>query len=365
MGFAEWGATACLAVVLFAFFMRFQAQPVNISREEAFGRSTAAFKFWSAVIAAADLISVPLLVYVAIDPTPSRWRHFPLFTLVVVLAFVIGEKARSRRFRSIHTDAAPASEMSEPPSTTPSVVFAFTWLGLLSPLVMLDLNRGQQFALFAYASTIAWRALIWAHYRQAFKRPSELDKEPDVTELAERMGVNVAWLGHMPGATFNAFALHGNRILLVGPRSMLEPDESLAIIGHELTHLKNRDTVLYLRMHYWRMALGLLVPCGLLIAAGENAGVGSVLLAIASARLANAIVSWVYAKRLKPLEYVADRGATESTSPEVFSAALEKIHLANGIPDEWPIWTQPFISHPPLKQRLASIRASAPSEGTA
>lgn len=363
MGFAEWGSTVCLAVVLFAFFMRFQAQTMSPATDGAFDRTRRAFQTWSAVILAADLVSVPLLVFIALQPAPSRWRDFTLFTFVVVGAFVVGEKVRSSRFRARHTATAPAAEMSEPPSTTPSLVFAFTWLALLSPLVMIDLNRGQQLALVAFASTVAWRALIWSYYVQAFKRPSELDKEPDVAALAEHVGVNVAWLGHMPGATFNAFALHGNRILLVGPRSMLEPDESLAIIAHELTHLKNRDTLLYLRMHYWRMAFGLAVPCGLLVAAGENAGVGTVLLAITGARLANAIVSWVYAKRLKPMEYVADRGATENTSPEVFAAALVKIHLANGIPDVWPRWTQPFISHPPLKERLAMIRTTRPSEG--
>jgi len=359
-------ASLCLAVSLFAAYARFHPQNPDDDPQVGFSTIRSTWWRWSILSLAADAVSAPLLTRLLLQPgpPPAQLYSFLMPAWLLLLVISLADAVRSVRFRSAMGELATVE--GSRPSQTPTYVLTVLWLALAMPWpFVLQFNRGAGAAYAAFVGFIAFRMIMALSFGRLTKEPSILNSDPELADLVARSGVKVNWLGHGAGAQFNAFALPGGKIIIVGPRSSLPTRQAHAIIAHELTHLKYGDVDLYVRMLVARSIFGLAVSLPVLISAGDQLTWGHCLVAIALARAANGLVTLAFGPHTRRHEFRADREAASIVDPDSIANGLTRIHLAQGAPDVWPRWLEPFMTHPPLKQRIAAIRASAPSEGTA
>jgi heat shock protein HtpX len=207
-----------------------------------------------------------------------------------------------------------------------------------------------------------------------------------VKKLASDAGIPVPKIYVIPSDVPNAFATgrnpeHGAVAVTQGLTS-LSKDEMEAVIAHEMTHIKNRDTLIqtlaatiagaisYLAMiGYWSLFMSDRRDSGSLI-------IGVILIAI-FAPLAATLVRLAISRRR---EYAADHGAALMTKkPMSLASALRKItdatqhrkihgssatsHLwiVNPFKQDW--FTGLFSTHPPVKRRIAKLERLAARRG--
>jgi len=222
--------------------------------------------------------------------------------------------------------------------------------------------------------------LILKAYR-AYQTEDEGLKEI-VKKLAGEASIPVPRIYLIPGDIPNAFATgrdpeHGAVAVTQGLTS-LSKNEMEAVIAHEMTHIKNRDTLIqsiaatlagaiaYLAMiGYWSLFMSDRRDGGSLI-------IGVILIAV-FAPLAATIVKLAISRRR---EYAADHGAALMTKkPAALASALRKItdvtkqrpmhgssatsHLwiVNPFKDDW--FTGLFSTHPPVNRRIAKLERFA------
>lgn len=157
-----------------------------------------------------------------------------------------------------------------------------------------------------------------------------------VSELAQRAGLPVPKIGISKTNLPNAFAFgrghHDGRICVTsGILKLLDPDELKAVIGHELSHIKNRDilTITLLSvipMILYRVAWHMMWFGGGTGRRRDSEGAPSAALIGLAAFLfyflTNLLV--LYASRIR--EYFADRGSvTLGNRPAALASALYKL----------------------------------------
>lgn len=207
-----------------------------------------------------------------------------------------------------------------------------------------------------------------------------------VKKLANEASIPIPKIYVVPSDIPNAFATgrnpeHGAVAITQGLTS-LSKNEMEAVIAHEMTHIKNRDTLIqtiaatiagaiaYLAMiGYWSFFMSDRRDGGSLI-------IGVILIAI-FAPLAATIVKLAISRRR---EYAADHGAALMTKrPDALASALMKItevtrhrplhgssatsHLwiVNPFKQDW--FTGLFSTHPPVKRRIAKLERLAGKMG--
>jgi heat shock protein HtpX len=256
---------------------------------------------------------------------------------------------------------------------------------------------------WAAAATLAWFAVAWAfHQRMVAFATGAVDlpaqEAPDLHHLVETMcisrGLPTPRLMVIETDALNAYASgldEGDATITVtrGLMETLTPQEMEAVLAHELTHLRNKDTQLLVVAVIFTgifSFIGDLVfrnldfPLGRLPrssgkSSGDNKGAVFIVVLIALALIA---LSWGLAMltRLalsRSREFMADAGAVELTkNPDALISALRKIEKRATIPDmssrmsaffiESPLVRQSndwFATHPSMDARVAALVAYA------
>ncbi len=211
-----------------------------------------------------------------------------------------------------------------------------------------------------------------------------------VRELSQRAGLPMPRVYLMDNPQPNAFATgrnpeHAAVCASTGLLQTLKPDEIAGVIAHELTHIKNRDTLTMTITATLAGAISMLANFGLFFGGNRNnnplGAIGSIALVIL-APLAAMVVQMAISRAR---EYEADRGGAEiSGRPLSLASALQKLsHAAEQIPNETaeanPATAHLFIvnplsgermdnlfsTHPATENRIAALEAIAQEMGDA
>jgi len=272
-------------------------------------------------------------------------------------------------------------------------------LAALTSLVVLigQAIGGQQGMLIAFILAVAmnfgsyWFSdrIVLAMYRA---QPIEEAQAPDlyriVRRLTTRAGIPMPRVYLIPGETPNAFATgrspqHAAVAVTEGIMRMLDDEELEGVLAHELSHVKNRDTltmtiaatlagvITYLaHMAQWAAIFG-----GGRRDDEEGSG-GGVFGALLMAILAPIAAMLIQLAISRAREFQADAsGAQLAGRPWGLAKALEKLEMASRMApmDATPATAHLFIvnplrgeglatlfsTHPPIQERIARLRAMA------
>lgn len=179
----------------------------------------------------------------------------------------------------------------------------------------------------------------------------------------------------------NAMALWGPRgyvVFTTGLLRQLGPDELLAVAGHELRHLRTRDSLPALLGTSWLTLLGWLsgILRGTATALAQSNTMASILtpflhLLVLVLDVALYVVGWVasavLASRSRHDEHMADLAGARLTSVGSMIAALERLEESAMKPPHGELakWSREWVverlhaSHPPLTARVAFLNAAA------
>lgn len=207
-----------------------------------------------------------------------------------------------------------------------------------------------------------------------------------VRELAQAAGLPMPRLYVVPSDAANAFATgrspsHAAVAVTEGITRVLSRAELRAVLAHELSHVKNRDTLISavaatlagVIMMVARMAHFAALFGGMRRDDREGAGGLELLVMIIVAPLAAMLIQMAVSRSR---EYEADAtGARISHSPHDLASALEKIAIASGRrplaagPATAHLWivnplrgswvANLFSTHPPVEERIRRLRAMA------
>lgn len=208
-----------------------------------------------------------------------------------------------------------------------------------------------------------------------------------VQDLAMKAGLPMPRVYIIPGDTPNAFATGRNEKHAVvavteGILRILSREELEGVIGHELSHIKNRDILIgsiaatiagaitmLANMAQWAAIFG--------GARGDDDEGGGMIGMLAMAILAPVAAMLIQMAISRSREYLADDGgARVSGKPWALASALEKLQAAsraipmNANPSTAHIFTVSplsgrsfaslFSTHPPIEERIRRLRAMRP-----
>ena len=203
-----------------------------------------------------------------------------------------------------------------------------------------------------------------------------------VEEMAQRAGIPKPRIYIIPTRTPNAFATgrdpnHAAVAVTEGLLDLLTREELKGVLGHELTHIKDRDTLISTLTATLAGAITLLARLGMwgmYLGDDDNRGNPLVLLAIIFLPLAALLIRLAVSRSR---EYLADDGgAWISGNPLYLASALEKLSFGvKRVPmrDANPSTSHMFIvnpltgsgitalfsTHPPTEARIARLKRMA------
>jgi heat shock protein HtpX len=208
---------------------------------------------------------------------------------------------------------------------------------------------------------------------------------------AQLAGVGMPEVGVYEAPEINAFATGANRnnalvAVSTGLLQNMTPDEADAVLGHEVTHVANGDMVTLALLQgvvntfviFLARVIGYLVDRVLLKNDRDSVGIGyyvtSIVAELVLGILASTIVLWFSRRR----EFRADAGGAELAGREKMVAALGRLKQAyapSTLPQpveafgisgkEGGSLARLFMSHPPLDERIAALRAGVVRSGLA
>ena len=211
-----------------------------------------------------------------------------------------------------------------------------------------------------------------------------------VRNLAERAGLPMPRIAIIPTETPNAFATgrdpkHAVVAVTQGLLRILNRDELEGVIGHELTHIKNRDILIstvaaamagaIMQLAYWARWIAIFGSYD-----DRDEG-GNVLAAILIAILAPIAAMLIQAAISRSREFLADEGGAKlSGKPWALASALLKIEQAvryrpmrEGNPATAHMFiinpfrgmsiAELFSTHPPTEKRIERLRKIAEEMG--
>lgn len=267
-------------------------------------------------------------------------------------------------------------------------------LGLLSGLLVLGgyyLIGNEQglymgLALAALTSFSSWyysdKAALAAYNAQPIARQEAPELYDMVASLSERAGIPMPKLFFVPTKSPNAFATgrdpeHAAVAVTQGIVDLLSPEELEGVLAHELTHVRNRDTLTQAVVGTIAGAitfLGRILTFGALYGpvTRDNRQGGNpfgLLFLIILAPVAAALLQLAISRTR---EYSADLGSAEITgNPGALASALEKLEAMghkipmNGNPAMSPLLiVNPlsteglmslFRTHPPTQERIRRL----------
>jgi len=212
----------------------------------------------------------------------------------------------------------------------------------------------------------------------------EIDRSQDpalfamVEELAGRAQMPMPRVYVMQSMQPNAFATgrspsHAAVAVTVGIRQLLSERELRAVLGHELAHVKNRDTLTSSVVAAIASAISMIAWMGMFMGGDRRSGMAGLLAVIVAPIAAMFIQAGISRSR----EFQADSdGAEIAGDPEALASALQRIEMgARRVPMNVPESTahlfiaNPFAglrgarlmaTHPPTEERVARLIRRAP-----
>ena len=219
-----------------------------------------------------------------------------------------------------------------------------------------------------------------------------------VQDLAQRAGLPMPKVYVLPQDTPNAFATgrnpeHAAVAVTDGIRKILNKRELAGVLGHELTHVKNRDILVSTIAATLAGAIGYLAQMAqwAMIFGGnrdrdEEGGGGNFLGLIVMMIVAPIAAMLIQMAVSRSREYGADEGGAKITGdPLALASALKKLHMgAQNIPLQVSNATASstahmfivnpltggglanlFSTHPPMEERIARLEAMVGKMGYA
>ena len=212
-------------------------------------------------------------------------------------------------------------------------------------------------------------------------RPIERKDNEELYDLLENLcisrGMKTPALRVIESEDLNAFAtgLHEGQFSITVTRGLLDHlnrDELEAVLGHELTHVINRDvrTMIIAAVFAGIISLIAQVIARMLLYGGRGRGRGGgflIVVGIAAAALAWFLAIVIRMAISRRREFIADAGSVELTkNPDAMISALQKVagHAHLDAPEEVRglflenreegIWGL-FATHPPIEKRIAAL----------
>ncbi len=216
------------------------------------------------------------------------------------------------------------------------------------------------------------------------RTPTEQWLVSTVRRQAQAAGIGMPEVGIFNSPEPNAFATGARRdkslvAVSTGLLERMNQNEVEAVLGHEITHVANGDMVTLTLIQgvvntfviFLSRILGDIVDRTLFGRGrdGDDRGSGPayfilvIVFQLVLGFLANLIVLWFSRYR----EFRADRGGASLSGRENMIAALERLKEAHeplpkqfaafGIAGDKSRFTKLFMSHPPLDERIAALRA--------
>jgi heat shock protein HtpX len=202
-----------------------------------------------------------------------------------------------------------------------------------------------------------------------------------VRRQAERAGIGMPEVGIYDAPDVNAFATGWNRnnalvAVSTGLLNNMTREEAEAVLGHEVSHVANGDMVTLTLIQgvvntfviFMARVIGYFVDRVLLKnEKGEGPGffIATLVAELVLGVLASIIVAWFSRQR----EFRADAGGAALAGREKMIAALERLkvnHEQTALPAQMAAFgisgggglMKLFMSHPPLDERIAALRAA-------
>ncbi|MGH1375042.1 MAG: M48 family metallopeptidase [Alphaproteobacteria bacterium] len=239
---------------------------------------------------------------------------------------------------------------------------------------------------------VIWFLVSWFFHTSMIRslsrsHPVSRQDEPELYNLLENLcigqGIAMPHLEIIETHARNAFAsgVHKGSYAVTVTRGLmnsLSKDELEAVLGHELTHIQNRDVRLLIVTVIFTGLFGFLAQIvwsnlrySMFYSSGRRGNKGGVVIAM----LAIAAVLWLgYMASLvmrfalsRRREYMADAGAIEMTkNPEAMMSALMRIAGRDRIPEvtddiammcieNHKSFLGIFATHPPIEKRIRAI----------
>lgn len=202
-----------------------------------------------------------------------------------------------------------------------------------------------------------------------------------VRKYAKEAGIGMPEVGIFPSPEVNAFATGANRnnalvAVSAGLLHSMTREEAEAVIGHEIAHVANGDMVTLALIQgvvntfvmFLSRVIGHTVD-RVVFKNEEGQGpaffVTMIVAELVLGILASIIVMWFSRQR----EFRADRGGASLAGRGAMIAALERLASVHGqpLPDKMAAfginggtpqgWKRLFMTHPPLAERIAALRA--------
>jgi heat shock protein HtpX len=242
----------------------------------------------------------------------------------------------------------------------------FAMGGQSGAMVALIIALGMNF--FAY-----WNSdkMLLRMYSAQPVRPSDHPRlYAQVQQLAQRAQLPMPQLYIMQQQQPNAFATgrnpqHGAVAVTTGLMQILNEDELLGVIAHELAHIKNRDTLIMTITATLAGALSMLANFAFFF--GGTRDRGSPIVMILMAILAPLAAMLVQMAISRTREYAADRtGAEICGNPAALASALQKIsqgaaRIDNDQAENNPATAHLFIMNPLHARKMDGLFSTHPN----
>jgi heat shock protein HtpX len=266
------------------------------------------------------------------------------------------------------------------------LLVGYSFGGRAGLVIALVLSLAMNAVSYFFSDKLALRSM---HARQVSEREAP-ELYAMVRDLAASAGQPMPRLYVSPIAQPNAFATgrnpqHAAVAVTEGILGMLTPRELRGVIGHELSHVYNRDILIASVAAALAGIITMLANLALFIPLGrsddeEGPGILGFLFMLILGPLAASIIQLAISRSR---EYQADEsGARLTSDPIALASALRKIHRgteALPLPPEGRVTSTAhlmianpfrargiaklFSTHPPMEQRVARLEAMAGSTG--
>jgi len=202
-----------------------------------------------------------------------------------------------------------------------------------------------------------------------------------VRRQAERAGIGMPEVAIYDAPDVNAFATGWNRnnalvAVSTGLLNNMSQDEAEAVLGHEISHVANGDMVTLTLIQgvlntfviFISRVIGYIVD-RVLLKNEKGEGMGFFIATMAAEVVLGVLASMVVAWFSRHREFRADAGGASLAGREKMIAALERLkgnHEQTALPTQMSAlgisgggaMMKLFMSHPPLDERIAALRAA-------